>query len=80
MIPALMPLILQKLYKGHLHVTKDSEGVPIVLKHRFEKRYRHPTLDAGLTKARVAGEARALLKCLRCVYTLGALSCGNACC
>ncbi|KAJ7630354.1 hypothetical protein FB45DRAFT_915276 [Roridomyces roridus] len=33
--------------------------------HRFRKGYRHPTLDASLTRSRVAGEARALLRCLR---------------
>ncbi|KAF4622128.1 hypothetical protein D9613_009468 [Agrocybe pediades] len=51
----------QKVYKGFL--TPDS--APILLKHRFKKGYRHATLDTTLTKARVAGEARALLKCLR---------------
>ncbi|VDB87193.1 unnamed protein product [Peniophora sp. CBMAI 1063] len=54
-----------KVFKGSLHASGSSEGVPILLKQRFAKQYRHPTLDAGLTKARVAGEARALLKCLR---------------
>ncbi|KAI0031008.1 hypothetical protein K488DRAFT_79311 [Vararia minispora EC-137] len=49
------------LYKGTLH----SASAPLLLKHRFAKGYRHPTLDASLTKARVAGEARALMKCLR---------------
>jgi len=38
----------------------------VLLKHRFSKRYRHSKLDASLTRARVAGEARALLRCLRC--------------
>ncbi|KZV67730.1 hypothetical protein PENSPDRAFT_653838 [Peniophora sp. CONT] len=55
-----------KVFKGSLHSSGSSEGVPILLKQRFAKQYRHPTLDASLTKARVAGEARALLKCLRC--------------
>ncbi|CDO68506.1 hypothetical protein BN946_scf184998.g3 [Trametes cinnabarina] len=32
---------------------------------QFHKQYRHPTLDVSLTKSRVAGEARALIKCLR---------------
>jgi TP53 regulating kinase and related kinases len=41
--------------------------VPILLKHRFPKQYRHPTLDGSLTRARLAGEARALLRCLRSV-------------
>jgi len=50
-----------KVYKGCL--TPDAP--PILLKYRFRKNYRHSTLDASLTKMRVAGEARALLKCLR---------------
>jgi len=41
------------------------DAPPILLKYRFRKNYRHSTLDASLTKMRVAGEARALLKCLR---------------
>ncbi|KAL4260453.1 protein kinase superfamily protein [Pleurotus pulmonarius] len=50
-----------KVYKAQIH----SDTVPILVKHRFRKGYRHPTLDASLTRSRVAGEARALLKCLR---------------
>ncbi|KAJ7281839.1 hypothetical protein C8J57DRAFT_1433606 [Mycena rebaudengoi] len=52
-----------KVYKAHL--TPNPLESPVLLKHRFQKGYRHPTLDASLTRARVAGEARALLKCLR---------------
>lgn len=52
----------KKVYYCHLH---GSSHPPVLLKHRFTKRYRHPTLDTSLTKARVAGEARMLLKCLR---------------
>ncbi|KAJ7037395.1 kinase-like domain-containing protein [Mycena alexandri] len=52
-----------KVYKAHL--TSDQSEPPILLKHRFRKGYRHPTLDSSLTRTRVAGEARALLKCLR---------------
>ncbi|KAF8151987.1 hypothetical protein K438DRAFT_381715 [Mycena galopus ATCC 62051] len=52
-----------KLYKAKL--TSDPSEPEILLKHRFRKGYRHPTLDGSLTRARVAGEARALLKCLR---------------
>ncbi|KAH9987063.1 kinase-like domain-containing protein [Russula vinacea] len=51
-----------KVYHTNLH----PGGAPVLLKHRFSKRYRHSTLDASLTRARVAGEARALLRCLRC--------------
>ncbi|KAF7340218.1 Bud32 protein kinase [Mycena venus] len=51
------------IYKAQL--TSDPSDPPILLKHRFRKGYRHPTLDGSLTRSRVAGEARALLKCLR---------------
>ncbi|EPQ53115.1 TP53-regulating kinase-like protein, partial [Gloeophyllum trabeum ATCC 11539] len=40
-------------------------SIPVFLKHRFHKQYRHPTLDTSLTRARIAGEARTILKCLR---------------
>ena len=52
----------KKVYKGCL-----TPETSILLKHRFRKNYRHSTLDASLTKMRVAGEARALLRCLRYV-------------
>ncbi|KAJ7199741.1 kinase-like domain-containing protein [Mycena haematopus] len=52
-----------KIYKAKL--SSDPSDPEILLKHRFRKGYRHPTLDGSLTRARVAGEARALLKCLR---------------
>ncbi|KAL4071929.1 kinase-like domain-containing protein [Scleroderma citrinum] len=56
-----------KVYKAYL---KDSPSqqeseVPVLLKYRFNKRYRHPLLDASLTRQRLAGEARALMRCLR---------------
>ncbi|KAK7696441.1 hypothetical protein QCA50_001098 [Cerrena zonata] len=62
-----------KVYKAELHPpaisgsTSDEgyESEPVLIKHRFNKQYRHPTLDASLTKSRVAGEARAINKCLR---------------
>ncbi|CEL57144.1 Serine/threonine-protein kinase BUD32 OS=Cryptococcus neoformans var, neoformans serotype D (strain B-3501A) GN=BUD32 PE=3 SV=1 [Rhizoctonia solani AG-1 IB] len=38
---------------------------PVLLKHRFAKQYRNSALDVSLTKQRVSGEARALLRCLR---------------
>lgn len=67
----IFPLILkQKVYKATLHPEECSKGtdpVPVLLKYRFKKQYRHPSLDASLTRSRVAGEARALMKCLRCV-------------
>ncbi|KAG8892648.1 serine/threonine-protein kinase bud32, partial [Tulasnella sp. 417] len=51
----------KRIYKGTLHPTQPQ----VILKHRFKKQYRHPTLDNGLTKSRVAMEARALMRCLR---------------
>jgi len=56
-----------KIYKTYLHASCDpsSNPVPVLLKYRFRKQYRHPSLDTQLTKSRVAGEARALLRCLR---------------
>ncbi|KAF7783994.1 hypothetical protein Agabi119p4_159 [Agaricus bisporus var. burnettii] len=45
-----------KVYKASLTSRHPALG---------RNRYRHKTLDATLTKARVAGEARALIRCLR---------------
>lgn len=50
-----------RIYRGTLHPNQPQ----VILKHRFKKQYRHPTLDNGLTKSRVAMEARALMRCLR---------------
>ncbi|KIK46840.1 hypothetical protein CY34DRAFT_75277, partial [Suillus luteus UH-Slu-Lm8-n1] len=41
-----------------------------LLKHRFRKNYRHPSLDASLTRQRIAGEARALMRCMRSGVTV----------
>ncbi|KAG1745092.1 kinase-like domain-containing protein [Suillus paluster] len=43
---------------------------PVLLKYRFHKHYRHPTLDASLTRQRIAGEARALMRCMRSGVTV----------
>ena len=37
-----------------------------VCKQRFRKRYRHPTLDEKLTKARLNMEARTMIKARKC--------------
>ncbi|BGP44219.1 serine/threonine-protein kinase bud32 [Rhodotorula kratochvilovae] len=39
--------------------------VYILLKYRFPKRYRHPILDAQLTRQRLTAEARALVRCAK---------------
>jgi TP53 regulating kinase and related kinases len=49
------------VYKHLLH----ENGPYVLLKHRFPKGYRHPTLDASLTKQRIGAEARALARCQR---------------
>ncbi|KAL9179420.1 hypothetical protein ACHAXT_008710 [Thalassiosira profunda] len=36
-----------------------------ICKERFPKKYRHPQLDASLTKSRTKGEARSLVRCRR---------------
>lgn len=41
------------------------QSVPLLLKHRFQKRYRHPSLDAQLTKQRLSSEARCLIRCAK---------------
>lgn len=46
---------------------------PILLKHRFAKAYRHPTLDALLTKQRLSSEARALVRCAKMGVTVPGL-------
>ena len=38
-------------------------GRPAIVKERFSKKYRHPDLDARLTKDRCKAEVRALIKC-----------------
>ncbi|XP_020839402.1 EKC/KEOPS complex subunit TP53RK [Phascolarctos cinereus] len=40
-------------------------GRAAVIKERFPKRYRHPTLDSQLSRRRTLQEARALLRCRR---------------
>ncbi|KAK1750576.1 kinase-like domain-containing protein [Echria macrotheca] len=50
-----------RLYKTtHLHADR-----PCALKYRPPKPYRHPILDARLTKARIAAEAKVLDRCYR---------------
>ncbi|KAF9882332.1 hypothetical protein CkaCkLH20_00368 [Colletotrichum karsti] len=50
-----------RLYKTTF-LTADR---PAALKYRPPKPYRHPTLDARLTRARILAEARVLAKCRR---------------
>jgi TP53 regulating kinase-like protein len=50
-----------RLYKT-THLTPDRPGA---LKYRPPKAYRHPILDARLTKARLSSEAKVLERCWR---------------
>lgn len=38
-------------------------GKPSIVKQRFPKRYRHPTLDEKLTHRRTTQEVRSILRC-----------------
>ncbi|XP_063071685.1 EKC/KEOPS complex subunit TP53RK [Engraulis encrasicolus] len=38
-------------------------GKPTIIKERFSKRYRHPTLDEKLTHRRTTQEVRSILRC-----------------
>lgn len=51
------------------------QGRAAVVKHRFPKGYRHPALEARLSRRRTVQEARALLRCRRAGETarLGAV-------
>ncbi len=40
-----------------------SSSTPCALKYRPPKEYRHPVLDRRLTRARILGEARVLVRC-----------------
>jgi TP53 regulating kinase and related kinases len=76
---------LQKVYKSTLFpfplCTPSSSSappppaLPVLLKHRFPKTYRHSTLDALLTRQRVTGESRALVRCLKAGVKVPGLRC-----
>ncbi|KAF8321290.1 hypothetical protein DL93DRAFT_2052021 [Clavulina sp. PMI_390] len=50
-----------RIYIGTLHPSDP----PVLLKHRFSKKYRHSSLDTSLTRLRIGAEARAILRCIR---------------
>ena len=52
---------MKRIYIATIH-PNDS---PILLKHRFSKKYRHASLDSSLTKARIGAEVRAIIRCLK---------------
>ena len=52
-----------KLYDTKTTATLFPTACPVICKERFAKQYRHPVLDARLTKQRCRMEARLLEKC-----------------
>lgn len=60
------PLLVTQGAEGRLYQTSHLlPSVPCALKHRPSKPYRHPLLDARLTRHRILAEARILQKCRR---------------
>lgn len=60
------PTLVTQGAEGRLYkTTYQSPDRPCALKYRPPKPYRHPILDARLTKARISSEAKVLEKCLR---------------
>lgn len=55
-------LLLKQGAESKIHVGTFL-GRPAVIKERFPKMYRHPVLDANLTKERLKAELRVLTKC-----------------
>lgn len=60
------PQLITQGAEGRLYKTTYlSPDLPCALKYRPPKPYRHPILDARLTRARILAEARVLVKCRR---------------
>jgi len=60
------PLLIAQGAEGRLYKTTHlSADRPCALKYRPSKPYRHPILDARLTKARISAEAKVLDRCYR---------------
>lgn len=65
----LLTLSSQKVYKAPLFIGSSTvpsiAPAPVLLKHRFPKAYRHPSLDSQLTKSRIGHESRCLVRAAR---------------
>ncbi|TPX17604.1 uncharacterized protein E0L32_012084 [Thyridium curvatum] len=60
------PELITQGAEGRLYRTTFlAPGTPCALKHRPSKPYRHPVLDARLTRQRILAEARVLARCRR---------------
>lgn len=54
--------ILKQGAEAKLYICKYL-GQPTLIKERFQKNYRHPDLDASITKERMKNEARSIVRC-----------------
>ncbi|KLU88488.1 serine/threonine-protein kinase BUD32, partial [Magnaporthiopsis poae ATCC 64411] len=60
------PTLITQGAEGRLYKTAYLRpDLPCALKHRPSKPYRHPLLDARLTRQRILAEARILARCRR---------------
>ncbi|KAL8392653.1 hypothetical protein RB595_002739 [Gaeumannomyces hyphopodioides] len=60
------PILITQGAEGRLYKTTYLHpDLPCALKHRPSKPYRHPLLDARLTRQRILAEARILARCRR---------------
>jgi len=55
-------VLLRQGAEARLHIGKFL-GQKSIIKERFSKKYRHPQLDDRLTKERLKGEVRSLMRC-----------------
>ncbi|SCZ90699.1 BZ3500_MvSof-1268-A1-R1_Chr1-3g02162 [Microbotryum saponariae] len=71
------PTVTQPLSSSSDSITDPKlshlEPTSVLLKHRFPKQYRHPTLDLQLTRTRLTAEARSLVRCLKAGVVVPAL-------
>ncbi|XP_059062194.1 EKC/KEOPS complex subunit TP53RK-like [Achroia grisella] len=54
--------ILKQGAEAKLYICKYLDR-PTLIKERFKKNYRHPDLDATITKERIKNEARSIVRC-----------------
>lgn len=74
-VPHIMHISQLPSQPPHHQQQQPPSPSPIIVKERFSKKYRHPSLDISLTKNRTKGEARSLIRCLKagvaCPIVLG---------
>lgn len=64
-ISELFPKAVRQGSTSLAHLTVQDDDNAVLIKYRFPKTYRHPTLSAQLTALRTTAEARALVRCGR---------------